>query len=127
MEKTAGSDKVFAGKPLTYTIVVTNNGEVDLKDVVLVDEMLGLTETIGALAVGEIWTGEYEYVPTTEQIGQTLFNTAVVNAEGGTTDEDTSEGTTVYRPAPKTGDTTPVGLLTGALTSTPGRCPHKTP
>ncbi|MBE6918097.1 MAG: VWA domain-containing protein [Ruminococcaceae bacterium] len=115
VEKTAGSDKVFAGKPLTYTIVVTNNGEVDLKDVVLVDEMLGLTETIGALAVGEIWTGEYEYVPTTEQIGQTLFNTAVVNAEGGTTDEDTSEGTTVYRPAPKTGDTTPVGLLTGAM------------
>ena len=113
--KTTEQLKVFAGETITYTIVVTNDGEVDLETVVIVDEMVGLTGTIGALAIGESWTGEVTYTTTTEDIGKTLVNTVIVGAEGETFDEADSEETTVYRPAPQTGDNTPVTLLSGAM------------
>ena len=115
VEKTVDVDKAFVGDTITYTFVVTNTGEVDLQNVILIDEMLEIAGEIGALAIGETWTGELTYVATKEDIGQTLYNTVIVLAEGDTYDEDTSEGTTVYEPVPDTGDHTPVAALSAAM------------
>ena len=115
VEKTVDVDKAFVGDTITYTFVVTNTGEVDLQNVVLIDEMLEIAGEIGALAIGETWTGELTYVATKEDVGQTLYNTVIVLAEGDTYDEDTSEGTTVYEPVPDTGDHTPVAALSAAM------------
>ena len=115
VEKTVDVEKAFVGDTLTYTFVVTNTGEVDLKTVVLVDEMLQIAGEIGALAIGESWTGTATYVATAEDVGKTLINTVIVAAEGDTTDQDDSEGTVIYAPVPQTGDEMPLGLLSGAM------------
>ena len=115
VEKTVDVDKAFVGDTITYTFVVTNTGEVDLETVVLVDEMLQIAGEIGALAIGESWTGTATYVAAEEDVGKTLINTVVVTAEGDTTDQDDSEGTVIYAPVPQTGDEMPLGLLSGAM------------
>ena len=113
--KTTEQLSVFAGEAITYTIVVTNDGEVDLENVAIVDEMVGLAEVIGALAIGESRTVEVTYTTTDEDIDKTLVNTVVVGAEGETIAEADSEETNVHRPVPKTGDETPVALLGAAM------------
>ena len=115
VDKTVNRDMVFVGEDIIYTIVVTNDGEVDLADVILVDEMLSVNESIGALAVGESKTITLTYTATDADWEKTLYNTVVVTSDGGVTDEDTSEGTTVYVPIPDTGDHTPVELLMGMM------------
>ena len=115
VEKTVDVEKAFVGDTITYTFVVTNTGEVDLKTVVLVDEMLQIAGEIGALAIGESWTGTATYVATAEDVGKTLINTVMVLADGDTFDEDDSEGTVIYAPVPQTGDEMPLGLLSGAM------------
>ena len=54
--KTVDVTKAFVGDKLTYTITVTNTGDVDLQDVAVVDEMLGIEQVIGELKAGESWT-----------------------------------------------------------------------
>ena len=115
VEKTVDVEKAFVGDTITYTFVVTNTGEVDLETVVLVDEMLQIAGEIGALAIGESWTGTATYVAAAEDVGKTLINTVIVAAEGDTTDQDDSEGTVIYAPVPQTGDEMPLGLLSGAM------------
>ena len=115
VDKTVNRDMVFVGEDIIYTIVVTNDGEVDLADVILVDEMLSVNESIGALAVGESKTITLTYTATDADWEKTLYNTVVVTSDGGVTDEDTSEGTTVYVPIPDTGDHTPVEMLMGMM------------
>ncbi|PID82545.1 MAG: hypothetical protein CSB16_00875 [Clostridiales bacterium] len=53
VEKTADKAKYLVGETATYTIKVTNSGDVDLVDVAVKDAKVGLDETIPALAVGE--------------------------------------------------------------------------
>ena len=77
--------------------------------------MLSVNESIGALAVGESKTITLTYTATDADWEKTLYNTVVVTSDGGVTDEDTSEGTTVYVPIPDTGDHTPVELLMGMM------------
>ena len=50
--KTVDVTKAFVGDKLTYTITVTNTGDVDLQDVAVVDEMLGIEQVIGELKAG---------------------------------------------------------------------------
>jgi uncharacterized repeat protein (TIGR01451 family) len=63
LTKTADvTTKVKVGDVITYEITVTNIGDVTLYNVVVVDEKLGLNETIPELAPGESRTFTVEYV-----------------------------------------------------------------
>ena len=104
--KTVDKDKVRVGDTITYTITVTNIGEVELTNVTVYDPMMpGVEITIPDLAVGESWTTEYKYVPTEEDADKIIVNIAIVG------DDEEKVVTEVMPPIPDTGDHTPVTLL----------------
>ena len=114
--KTVDVTKAFVGDKLTYTITVTNTGDVDLQDVAVVDEMLGIEQVIGELKAGESWTQQFTYTAQESDAGKTLVNTAVT----GTKDEKTldqvdSDGTEITQKPVPTGDQSMVGLWTATL------------
>ena len=114
--KTVDVTKAFVGDKLTYTITVTNTGDVDLQDVAVVDEMLGIEQVIGELKAGESWTQQFTYTAQESDAGKTLVNTAVT----GTKDEKTldqvdSDGTEITQKPVPTGDQSMVGLWTVTL------------
>lgn len=114
--KTVDVTKAFVGDKLTYTITVTNTGDVDLQDVAVVDEMLGIEQVIGELKAGESWTQQFTYAAQESDAGKTLVNTAVT----GTKDEKTfdqvdSDGTEITQKPVPTGDQSMVGLWTATL------------
>ena len=114
--KTVDVTKAFVGDKLTYTITVTNTGDVDLQDVAVVDEMLGIEQVIGELKAGESWTQQFTYTAQVSDAGKTLVNTAVT----GTKDEKTfdqvdSDGTEITQKPVPTGDQSMVGLWTATL------------
>lgn len=99
IEKTADPTQAQAGTVVTYTYVITNNGEVTLTDLVLTDDKLGGIE----LEVTELKPGESTTVTATYTVqstdanlpNATIINTAIVEGitpEGNTvTDQDTAE------------------------------------
>ncbi len=114
--KTVDVTKAFVGDKLTYTITVTNTGDVGLQDVAVVDEMLGIEQVIGELKAGESWTQQFTYTAQESDAGKTLVNTAVT----GTKDEKTfdqvdSDGTEITQKPVPTGDQSMVGLWTATL------------
>ena len=114
--KTVDVTKAFVGDKLTYTITVTNTGDVDLQDVAVVDEMLGIEQVIGELKTGESWTQQFTYTAQESDAGKTLVNTAVT----GTKDEKAfdqvdSDGTEITQKPVPTGDQSMVGLWTATL------------
>lgn len=114
--KTVDVTKAFVGDKLTYTITVTNTGDVDLQDVAVVDEMLGIEQVIGELKAGESWTQQFTYTAQESDAGKTLVNTAGT----GTKDEKTfdqvdSDGTEITQKPVPTGDQSMVGLWTATL------------
>ena len=114
--KTVDVMKAFVGDKLTYTITVTNTGDVDLQDVAVVDEMLGIEQVIGELKAGESWTQQFTYTAQESDAGKTLVNTAVT----GTKDEKAfdpvdSDGTEITQKPVPTGDQSMVGLWTATL------------
>lgn len=114
--KTVDVTKAFVGDKLTYAITVTNTGDVDLQDVAVVDEMLGIERVIGELKAGESWTQQFTYTAQESDAGKTLVNTAVT----GTKDEKTfdqvdSDGTEITQKPVPTGDQSMVGLWTATL------------
>ena len=114
--KTVDVTKAFVGDKLTYTITVTNTGDVDLQDVAVVDEMLGIEQVIGELKAGESWTQQFTYTTQESDAGKTLVNTAVT----GTKDEKAfdqvdSDGTEITQKPVPTGDQSMVGLWTATL------------
>ena len=114
--KTVDVTKAFVGDKLTYTITVTNTGDVDLQDVAVVDEMLGIERVIGELKAGESWTQQFTYTAQESDAGKTLVNTAVT----GTKDEKAfdqvdSDGTEITQKPVPTGDQSMVGLWTATL------------
>ena len=56
------------GETVTYRLTVTNNGNVDLVDVLILDEQAGFELTLPELKVGEVWTKDIEYVITKEDV-----------------------------------------------------------
>lgn len=86
--KTADKTIAAVGDTVTYTVTVTNDGEVDLVDVTLDDSLVELDEGlayVGDLAVGESTTITYTYV-VTEADGERIDN--VVTAKGEEDPED---------------------------------------
>ena len=111
------SGKVEVGDELTYTIKVTNTGNVSLSGIAVTDTFTGSaapvaegvtwtlnTETgkyeaawnVGELAAGANVTLTYTYTVRAADQGKTITNTAVA-ASDGTTGSDTNE-VTVYNP-----------------------------
>ena len=101
------------GDVVTYTITVTNNGNVELSDVTVKDTFTGAvapdntwtttngkferTWTIASLAVGASnSTATYTYTVQSADAGKTITNTAV--AESGTTKGEGTTRVTVYNP-----------------------------
>ena len=78
INKTADKDEVEVGETITYTIDVTNTGNKALTDVNVIDEMVGLDETISQLDVGETKTFTVTHEATSDDIGE-LTNLAVAN------------------------------------------------
>ncbi|MDI9469236.1 MAG: Cna B-type domain-containing protein [Bacillota bacterium] len=86
IKKVADRDKFYnVGEVITYTIFVTNTGEVALDNVVVTDSMaslLGLmqtkwTKTIDRLEVGETWIHTYTYEVTAEDMEAGIVTNAV--------------------------------------------------
>ena len=109
--------KVEAGDVLTYTIKVTNTGNVSLSNIVVTDTFTGsaapvaedvtwtpkpetgkygATWNVSELAAGADATLTYTYTVQAADQGKTITNTAVA-ASGDTTGSDTNE-VTVYNP-----------------------------
>ena len=74
------------GDVITYTITVTNTGEVDLHDVVVTDAMTGMNETIAVFEVGASQTFTTTYVITEADIDADQVDNVVTVV--GTTPDD---------------------------------------
>ncbi|WP_198293619.1 DUF7507 domain-containing protein, partial [Algoriphagus resistens] len=100
LDKTA-SPRIFdePGDVITYTLVVTNTGNLTLTDLNLVDSKLSLDEDFGSLAPGETATYRPSYTITQEDVdGGRIVNTAT--ATGNTSVEDglvDTDDVTVFR------------------------------
>lgn len=96
--KSVDPAEVYAGDDVVFTFMITNTGNVALTDVVLSDEQLDLSLTIGALAIEESVT-----VTQSATIVETTTNTAVATGwygEEQVTDSDSAKVTAKTRPAP---------------------------
>ncbi len=82
--KTADKEKVTtAGEVITYIITVKNTGNTTLKNIQVLDEKIGLTETITEIPVGEERSVEGKYTVTQKDIdnGGKIKNVATVGDE----------------------------------------------
>ncbi|MCS5491997.1 DUF7507 domain-containing protein, partial [Algoriphagus limi] len=88
MVKTADKESVSeVGEVVTYTLTVTNTGNVTKTDVTVSDPLTGYTEVIETLAPGESVVLTTEYVVTQEDLDKgEIINVATVKA---TTPDDT--------------------------------------
>lgn len=77
----AGDGKAALGESITYTIRVTNNGNVGLDDVVITDDLTGETWTELRMESGEVKTYTTTYTITEEDIRRGfVMNVAVAEA-----------------------------------------------
>ena len=104
VEKNADKTSVKVGETINYTVTVTNNGNVDLANVAVQDEMMNSTTvtvtakdsdgadvtpdgtwsentyTIANLPVGVTYTFEYSYTATENDVKSGVSNTVTVDA-----------------------------------------------
>ena len=92
IEKTVEPDEASVGDTVTFTIEVTNNGDVSLTDVLVVDELIDVEWDIGTLGRGDSITETFEYVLEPGDFENGVFeNIAEVTAdsrEGRASDTD---------------------------------------
>ncbi|MFC5191431.1 gliding motility-associated C-terminal domain-containing protein, partial [Algoriphagus aquatilis] len=99
IEKKSDKTEIFgAGEVVTYTLTVTNTGNVTLSGVTVKDPLTGLVETVGVLAPGATASFETEYVVTLDDM-----------AEGSVTNVATVEATTPDEKKVNDTDTVTVG------------------
>lgn len=86
--KTANKETASVGDTITYTVTVTNTGDVALKNVRVADSMVdrvtladGYSFDPFDLAVEETKTIEYTYVVTTDDAGETITNDVSVTSD----------------------------------------------
>ncbi|SNS79326.1 conserved repeat domain-containing protein/gliding motility-associated C-terminal domain-containing protein, partial [Belliella buryatensis] len=85
-----------AGEEVVYTLTVTNTGNTTLTDVMLVDEMLEVSENVGTLLPGQSVSRDYTYTVTQSDIDNgSIVNVASVSSEdpNGDTPGDDDEVT----------------------------------
>jgi gliding motility-associated-like protein/uncharacterized repeat protein (TIGR01451 family) len=82
IEKKSDKSEIFgAGEVITYTLTVTNTGNVTLTGVKVSDPLTGLVETVGVLAPGAKVSFETKYVVTLDDMAKgSVTNVATVEA-----------------------------------------------
>ena len=86
----ANGAKYVEGETIEYKLTVTNTGNVDLADVVVADELTGLSKTVASLAAGESKEFTTSYVVTAaDAAAGTVENTATVSAPDPTAPGET--------------------------------------
>lgn len=128
LEKSVNQATARVGDTVTYSFVVTNNGNVDLTQVIVTDDKLGAnwTKTIGTLAIGATVTFTEAYIVPAGATGNWI-NTATVTGkynEATVSDTDTATvaiDTTVTTPPTNPTPTNPTP------TPTPTPTPNPTP
>ena len=84
VEKAVSADYAKVGDQLTYTIKITNSGNVDLTNITVTDEMLNESAMIATLSAGEVVTFQYPYVVPADCAGKTITNIVDAKASDGT-------------------------------------------
>ncbi|MGO3751616.1 MAG: DUF7507 domain-containing protein [Peptoniphilaceae bacterium] len=82
-EDTNGDDVINPGDKVNYTIIIKNNGNIDLKQLAVKDPMINLDEFID-LPIGETWTYSSSYIINQADVdkGQ-VTNKVIVNDDDG--------------------------------------------
>jgi len=94
--KTGNTPRATAGDLITFTLTVTNTGDVDLAEVTLIDELLGVNQKLGTLAVGQSKSVQVSHTVTAEDL-PSIHNVAVVTGKdpAGNTVSDEDDATVV--------------------------------
>jgi len=87
IEKVADGDFYEVGDTIEYTITVENTGNSNLTNILVTDDMTGLSTTIDFLSPGESEEFETTYVAQESDIGD-LTNTATAEDDRAGTEED---------------------------------------
>jgi len=87
IDKVADGDLYEVGDIITYTITVENTGNTTLRDILVTDDMTGLSETIDFLNSGASREFTTTYVAQQDDIGD-LTNTATAEDDRAGTEED---------------------------------------
>ncbi|MHA7131939.1 DUF7507 domain-containing protein, partial [Algoriphagus namhaensis] len=98
-----GAEINFAGETITYSLTVSNLGNVTLNNIIVQDPLTGLDVNIGSLAPGATNVLSTDYVVTQEDVDNgSVLNTVFVTSESpdGETPTDEDEVTTEIEPNP---------------------------
>ncbi|MFC0261598.1 DUF7507 domain-containing protein, partial [Fontibacter flavus] len=98
LNKTADKTSVSAaGEEIVYTLTVTNNGNVTIENVTVVDERVNVNENVGTLAPGQSATVTATYVVSQADMDAgSIVNVATVSGtDPNGNDTDTEDGVTV--------------------------------
>ncbi|EKB47550.1 hypothetical protein B879_03850 [Cecembia lonarensis LW9] len=98
LSKTADKTSVAAaGEEIVYTLTVTNNGNVTIEDVIIVDDKVNVNENVGDLAPGESATVTVTYIVSQADMDAgSIVNVATVSGtDPKGEDTDTEDGVTV--------------------------------
>ena len=79
--KTAPPGPVAVGQSITYSIVVTNNGSINLSNVVISDPKIGFSQTIPSLAAGTSQIFSPSYVVQGGDLPGPLLNTVTADSD----------------------------------------------
>jgi len=91
VKEASKSEGVVEGETVTYTITVTNSGNLTAENITVVDELTELEETIDTLAPGDSKEFKTTYIVTKEDV-ETGYVRNVATAKGTTEDGDTDGG-----------------------------------
>ena len=83
VETDVDKEVAIVGDILIYTIRVKNIGDVDLENLIVKSDLLGIEETIQLLKVGETWMRQYKYQVKQEDAGKELVNVVTVSDKTG--------------------------------------------
>ncbi|MFC5625488.1 DUF7507 domain-containing protein [Algoriphagus winogradskyi] len=87
-----GAEVDAAGDVITYTLTVTNTGNVTLTDVMVTDPLTGLDQNVGTLAPGAFTAVNTDYVVTQADVDAgSVLNTALTTGDGPSEDDPSDE------------------------------------
>ncbi|MDE0558846.1 gliding motility-associated C-terminal domain-containing protein [Algoriphagus sp. NF] len=94
-----GAEVSEAGDVITYTLTVTNTGNVTLTNVTVEDPLTGLDVNVGALAPGESTSIDTDYVVTQADVDAGfVLNTALTTGESPEGEDDPEDETEIETP-----------------------------
>ncbi|GMK41265.1 hypothetical protein PCCS19_43210 [Paenibacillus sp. CCS19] len=101
IQKLPDRNSAVPGETITYTLTVTNLRSFPLTNVVLVDALLGLDETVPILLANEVITRTFTFaVPTDAVAGSIIRNTFIVSSDQSPPLDTVAEVTVLEPPGP---------------------------